>query len=99
MHQSKTPNGRMKNCRRTEQSYDVFDMSRPELDVTVETALDASERLELSDLGDLGDLGDLSALDTSRPRDDLCPRQKLDDNMNAFRVDGGEVQPTLQPNG
>lgn len=83
----------MKNSRWTEQSYDVFDMSRPDLDVTAETALDASELLELSDLGDL------SALDTSRPRDDLHPRQKLDDNMNAFRVDGGEVQPTLQPNG
>ncbi|XP_045535458.1 protogenin [Papilio machaon] len=93
---SKTPNGKVKKAH----LYEVFDVSREEGDVTVETVLEDGPAYSL--------------LDTSRrpehetrpPTREPRPHKLPDDNMNSelnrtadSHLDTAGLQPTLQPNG
>nr|XP_026498434.1 protogenin A-like [Vanessa tameamea] len=101
---SKTPNGRMKKPRRAEpQAYEAFDVSRPELDATMETVLDESAY-------NLLDTSRRPEYDLSRSSQNLSANNSFsklpDDNMNSeltrsteFQLDNSKIQPTLQPNG
>ncbi|XP_013137730.1 PREDICTED: protogenin A-like [Papilio polytes] len=108
--QSKTPNGKVKKAH----LYEVFDVSREEGDVTVETVLDDGLAYSLLDTSRRpeheprppGHEPRSLALETRPLVHEPRPHKLPDDNMNSEvnraadgHLDAAPLQPTLQPNG